>query len=118
MLNKKIELKELEKFEKVTLRIDDSSVLELSLIDDELSISIVKSYLKNTKLQRLEKERFNHIMEQCNKLSKKDIIKCCEKSYEKNNININSLVDENEDIEDETEKITISNNNNNKIVFH
>jgi hypothetical protein len=44
-------------------------------------------------------------MEQCNKLSKKDIIKCCEDFYKKNNIDIKALVDEDEVIEDDTEEV-------------
>ena len=105
MLHEKINLKDLEKFEKITLRINESSVIELSLIDDELSVDIIKSYLRNTKLQRIKKEKFNNIMEQCDKLDKQDIIKCCEAFYKKNNVDVKSLVDEYEIIEDETEEL-------------
>lgn len=83
MLSTKIDLESLKKFEKVTLRIDNISVLELSLIDGELGIDIKDECIKNTKLQRCEKEKFNKIMKQCDELEKKDVVETCKKYVDK-----------------------------------
>lgn len=83
MLSTKLNIKDLEKFDKVSLRIDNDTVLELSLFENELSIDIKTEHVKLTKSQRQEMNKFKEIMTQCDGLNKKDIVKCCEKYLNK-----------------------------------
>jgi len=83
ILSSKLDIKDLEKFDKVSLRIDNDTVLELSLFEDELSIDIKNEHVKFTKSQRQEMNKFKEIMKQCDGLDKKDIVKCCEKYLNK-----------------------------------
>ena len=74
MLHERINLKDLEKFESIKLRLKKENIgIELSIIDDELLIDVTPSYQKPTKAHICEKEKFKHIMEECDKFDKKHI---------------------------------------------
>lgn len=112
MLHERINLEDLKKFESIKLRLKKENIgIELSIIDDELLIDVEPSYQKPTKKHICEKEKFNHIMEECDKLDKKDIQKKCkrydEKCYDPINSKkyVESLINniEESDIDDNTE---------------
>lgn len=84
MLHERINLKDLEKFESIKLRLKKENIgIELSIIDDELLIDVTPSYQKPTKAHICEKEKFKHIMEECDKFDKKHIFEQCKKYEEK-----------------------------------
>jgi hypothetical protein len=84
MLHERINLKDLEKFESIKLRLKKENIgIELSIIDDELLIDVTPSYQKPTKAHICEKEKFKHIMEECDKFDKKHIFEQCKKYDEK-----------------------------------
>ena len=84
MLHERINLKDLEKFESIKLRLKKENIgIELSIIEDELLIDVTPSYQKPTKAHICEKEKFKHIMEECDKFDKKHIFEQCKKYEEK-----------------------------------
>ena len=84
MLHERINLKDLEKFESIKLRLKKENIgIELSIIDDELLVDVTPSYQKPTKAHICEKEKFQHIMEECDKFDKKHIFEQCKKYDEK-----------------------------------
>lgn len=93
-LSTKIDLKDLEKYDKLALRLDNYNIMEISLFDGELSIDIKTEHAKFTKIQRKEIENFNDIIKQCDKLDKKDVVKCCEDFYKKLHINYKDMYNE------------------------
>ena len=112
MLHERINLKDLEKFESIKLRLKKENIgIELSIIDDELLIDVTPSYQKPTKAHICEKEKFKHIMEECDKFDKKHIFEQCKKYDEKCYDPINSkkyienLIEkvEEKDVDDDTE---------------
>lgn len=112
MLHERINLKDLEKFESIKLRLKKENIgIELSIIDDELLIDVTPSYQKPTKAHICEKEKFKHIMEECDKFDKKHIFEQCKKYEEKcyDSINpkkyIEDLIEkvEEKDVDDDTE---------------
>ena len=108
-LSTKINFNDLNKYDKITLRIDNNTVLELSLFEDELSIDIKTEYAKITKSQKLEMDKFKDIIKQCDSLDKKDIIKCCEKylnrCYEEPTKEFEKDLNENVDSETDCKKL-------------
>lgn len=113
LLSTKLDIKDLEKFDKVSLRIDNDTVLELSLFEDELSIDIKNEHAKFTKSQRQEMNKFKKIMKQCDTLDKKDIVKCCEKYlnkyYGEQAKELEKELDENVDSESDRNKLDSTN---------
>lgn len=112
MLHERINLKDLEKFESIKLRLKKENIgIELSIIDDELLIDVTPSYQKPTKAHICEKEKFKHIMEECDKFDKKHIFEQCkkydEKCYDQMNSKkyIENLIEkvEEKDVDDDTE---------------
>ena len=112
MLHERINLKDLEKFESIKLRLKKENIgIELSIIDDELLIDVTPSYQKPTKAHICEKEKFKHIMEECDKFDKKHIFEQCKKYDEKCYDQMNSkkyiedLIEkvEEKDVDDDTE---------------
>ena len=112
MLHERINLKDLEKFESIKLRLKKENIgIELSIIDDELLIDVTPSYQKPTKAHICEKEKFKHIMEECDKFDKKHIFEQCkkydEKCYDQMNSKkyIENLIEkvEEKDVDDNTE---------------
>jgi hypothetical protein len=84
MLHERINLKDLEKFESIKLRLKKENIgIELSIIDDELLVDVTPSYQKPTKAHISKKEKFQHIMEECDKFDKKHIFEQCKKYDEK-----------------------------------
>ena len=84
MLHERINLKDLEKFESIKLRLKKENIgIELSIVEDELLIDVEPTYQKPTKSHICEKEKFNHIMEECDKLDKKELSEKCKKYDEK-----------------------------------
>ena len=112
MLHERINLKDLEKFESIKLRLKKENIgIELSIIDDELLVDVTPSYQKPTKAHICEKEKFKHIMEECDKFDKKHIFEQCKKYDEKCYDQMNSkkyiedLIEkvEEKDVDDDTE---------------
>lgn len=112
MLHERINLKDLEKFESIKLRLKKENIgIELSIIDDELLVDVTPSYQKPTKAHICEKEKFKHIMEECDKFDKKHIFEQCkkydEKCYDQMNSKkyIENLIEkvEEKDVDDDTE---------------
>ena len=112
ILHERINLKDLEKYESIKLRLKKENIgIELSIIDDELLIDVTPSYQKPTKAHICEKEKFKHIMEECDKFDKKHIFEQCKKYDEKCYDQMNSkkyiedLIEkvEEKDVDDDTE---------------
>lgn len=114
MLHERINLEDLKKFESIKLRLKKENIgIELSIIDDELLIDVEPSYQKPTKKHICEKEKFNHIMEECDKLDKKHIFEQCKKydnkCYEYDPISMGKYIEEltkkieEKDVDDDTE---------------
>lgn len=112
MLHERINLKDLEKFESIKLRLKKENIgIELSIIEDELLIDVTPSYQKPTKAHICEKEKFKHIMEECDKFDKKHIFEQCKKYNEKcyDPINAKKYIEdliekvEEKDVDDDTE---------------
>lgn len=105
MLHERINLEDLKKYESIKLRLKKENIgIELSIVEDELLIDITPSYQKPTKHHICEKEKFHHIMEECDKLNKKEIREKCEKYDEKCHKNLNSVKKHIEDLIDKVEE--------------